>query len=249
MDGGVTFRAKTSYLEYRLNTTSAFPGAFFRLEFSSTSCKADLLFVTSRDTGHFYRISLEEEKKITFFYKLEDGEFDVSISLAGNRTFCDGEKHSIEFRRYGKTVSSKADNNLENNEEETKVRKIIFSKPDKIVLGGISSNKFDGCMYSAIIQFYWKHGIRNISLNLIKQYLKGDSKVISADLFTGACPETRAEGSNVLKGEVLRAIVSLPTISFYLKHVKCQSIVSLPTYVQHSPPSTTYHPYPSLFEN
>lgn len=143
----------------------------------------------------------------------------MSVSLVGNRSFCDGEKHSIEFSRYGRTVTSKADNSLENNEEETRVRKVIFSKPDKIVLGGISNNKFDGCMYSAIILFYWKHDIRNISLNLVEQYLKGDSKVLSADLFTGACPETRAESGNVLQGEVLRAIVLLPTISFYLKHV------------------------------
>ena len=209
MNDGVTFRAKTSYIEYRLNTTSAFLGAYFRLEFSSTSCKADLLFVTSRDTSHFYRISLEDEKKITFFYKLEDGEFDVPVTFVGNRTFCDGEKHSIEFNRYGKNVNSKADDGPDNKEEEKGIKKAIFSKPDKIFLGGITNNKFDGCMYSAIILFYWKHNNNNISLNLIEQYLKGDSKVLSADVFTGACPGTRARDGNVLQGEVLRAVVSL----------------------------------------
>ncbi|KAL9973898.1 hypothetical protein ACROYT_G020405 [Oculina patagonica] len=69
LNNGVTFRAKTSYIEYHFNTTSAFLGAIFRLEFSSTSCKGDLILVTSRDTENFFKIYLEEENKITFYYK------------------------------------------------------------------------------------------------------------------------------------------------------------------------------------
>lgn len=173
-----------------------------RIEFSTTSCKGDLLLVTSRDTDHFYRITLAEKNKITFYYRLEDGEFNVQRSLPENKVFCDGQKHSIEFNRYGKLVTSTADSELEQKNEETRVRKAIFSKPDKISIGGKSNNKFDGCMYNAIILFYWKHDFRNISVNLIERYLKGDSKVHSADLFTGACPDTRAGGVKQIPGEI-----------------------------------------------
>ena len=158
--------------------------------------------VTSRDTDHFYRISLEEENKIAFYYRLEDGEFDVQMSLPENKTFCDGLKHSIEFKRYGKIVTFKADGGLEYKADETRIRKVIFSKPDRIVLGGILNNKFDGCMYSAIVLFYWKQDVRNISVNLIDQYLKGDRKVDSADLFTGACPSTGAGSLKEVQGEI-----------------------------------------------
>ena len=102
--------------------------------------------VTSRDTDHFYRISLEEENKITFYYRLEDGEFDVQMSLPENKTFCDGLKHSREFKRYGKIVTFKADGGLEYKADETRIRKVIFSKPDRIVLGGIKTH-------------LWSHGV------------------------------------------------------------------------------------------
>ncbi|KAJ7393039.1 hypothetical protein OS493_008327 [Desmophyllum pertusum] len=72
LGNGVTFRAKTSYIEYHFNKTSAFLGATFRLEFSSTSCKGDLMLVTSRDTDNFFKLSLEEKNKIAFNYRLGD---------------------------------------------------------------------------------------------------------------------------------------------------------------------------------
>ena len=178
-------------MEYHFNNTSAFPGVHFSLEFSSTNCKADLIHVKSRDTDHFYRIFLQEDNIITFSNKLEDGEFNISVSLSGKQTFCDGEKHRVEFNRYGAILSSKADGEKEYRHKEPGIRKVIFSKPDKVVIGGISETKFDGCIHKAIVLFYWKRDLKNISINLLAQYLKGDSRVRYADVFLGACPDKR----------------------------------------------------------
>lgn len=180
-------------MEYHFNNTSAFPGVHFSLEFSSTNCKADLIHVKSRDTDHFYRIFLQEDNIITFSNKLEDGEFNISVSLSGKQTFCDGEKHRVEFNRYGAILSSKADGEKEYRHKEPGIRKVIFSKPDKVVIGGISETKFDGCIHKAIVLFYWKRDLKNISINLLAQYLKGDSRVRYADVFLGACPDKRQE--------------------------------------------------------
>ena len=155
--------------------------------------------MTSRDTDDFYRISLEQNK-IAFYYKINDEEFDAQVSLPGNKTFCDGRKHTVEFNRYSKTVTSKTDSGLERKKEETRMNagRINFSKPDKIVLGGISSNKFDGCMYNAVILFYSSNIFSNITLNLIERYIKGDSNVHSAAVFVGACPSTDVQGKTRL---------------------------------------------------
>lgn len=210
LNKGVTFRAKTSFIEYHFNTTSAFLGAIFRLEFSSTSCKRDLILVTSRDTDNFFRIYLEEENKITFYYKHGDGDFDVQISLPGNKTFCDGQRHSIAVKRYGKIITYRADDGVEKQEEDTNVKIAIFSKPDKIILGGISKNKFDGCVFSALVLFHWKTDLsKNVSVDIIESYLKRDPRVRYAAVFVGACPNSESPGAGgyEIQGKLMRPYI------------------------------------------
>ena len=204
MENGVTFRAKTSYIGYNFTTTSAFLGAIFRLEFSSTSCKGDLIIVTSRDTDNFFKISLEEEEeKVNFYYKHEDGEFNLRISLPHNETFCDGQRHSIEVKRYGKMVTYSADGGEEMQTEDTNVKIAIFSKPDQITLGG-SNNKFDGCMFSALVLFHWKTDLnKNVSISIIERYLKRDPRVHSSAVFPGACSESPAKGDYEIRSYLL----------------------------------------------
>ena len=198
---GVTFRAKTSFIEYHFNKTSAFPGVNFTLQFSSTSCKGDLILVTSRDTDNFFKIVLENEVISTFYYKLGDRHFSVQATLPVNKTFCDGQKHVIQFKLYGRMIRYSADGGQELKIEDTKVNKATFSKPDKIVLGGISSNKFDGCVYSASVFFHWKkYPIRNVKVNILERYLNRDPRVSSAAVFVGACPESEATDVHKIQG-------------------------------------------------
>lgn len=188
---GVTFRARTSFIAYHFNKTSSFPGITFRLEFSSTSCKGDLILVTSMDTDNFFKIVLDNEVKTTFHYKLGDGDFSVSAIVPANKSFCDGQRHIVRFERYGKTIKYGVDDGQEVQTNESGITIATFSKPDKIVLGGISSNKFDGCVYSASVLFYWKkHLSRNIKVNIIERYLKKDPRIWSDDVFVGACPDS-----------------------------------------------------------
>ena len=188
---GVTFRARTSFIAYHFNKTSSFPGITFRLEFSSTSCKGDLILVTSMDTDNFFKIVLDNEVKTTFHYKLGDGDFSVSAIVPANKSFCDGQRHIVRFERYGKTIKYGVDDGQEVQTNESGITIATFSKPDKIVLGGISSNKFDGCVYSASVLFYWKkHPSRNIKVNIIERYLKKDPRIWSDDVFVGACPDS-----------------------------------------------------------
>ena len=195
LKNGVTFRAKTSFIEYHFNKTSNFPRAFFRLQFSSVSCKGDLILVTSRDTENFFRIYLEEGNNITFYYKHGDGDFKVYLSLPGNKSFCDGKRHNIEFKRYEKIITYKADDGVEKQKEDENVKTAIFSKPDKIILGGISKNKFDGCVFSALVLFHWKTGLsKNVSVDIIERYLKRDPRVNSGAVFVGACPNSESSG-------------------------------------------------------
>ena len=204
LENGVTFRAKTSYIEYHFNTTSAFLGAIFKLEFSSTSCKGDLIHVTSRDTDNFFKISLEEEDRINFYYKHEDGEFNLRISLSHNKTFCDGQRHNIELKRYGKMVTYSADGGEEMQTKDKNVKKAIFSKPDKITLGG-SNNKFDGCVFSALVFFHWKTALsKNVSVNIIERYLKKDPRVHSTAVFPAACPKSKSptKGGYEIRGKL-----------------------------------------------
>lgn len=169
-----------------------------RLEFSSTKCNGDLLLITSRDTDDLYRISFHEQNKATFYYIINGEEFEVPVSLPGNLTFCDGRRHSVEFNRYPKTktVTSKADDGQQKDTKEDRpgMTRIGFSKPDKIELGGLSGNKFDGCIYNAIVLFYSSNIFTNISVNVIERYTKEDPNVRSAYVFLGACPGTELEG-------------------------------------------------------
>lgn len=65
---------------------------------------------------------------------------------------------------------------------------VIFSKLDKIVFGGIFSNKFDGCVYSVLVLFYWKKYLsRNIKVNIIECYFKKDFRIWLDDVFVGVC--------------------------------------------------------------
>lgn len=192
-------------MEYHFNTTSAFLGAIFQLEFSSTSCKGDLILVTSRDTDNFFKISLEEEDKVNFYYKHEDGDFNLRISPSHNKTFCDGQIHNIEVKRYGKMVTYSTDGGEEMQTKDTSVKIAIFSKPDKITLGG-SNDKFDGCMFSALVLFHWKTDLsKNVSVNIIERYLKRDARVHSAAVFPGACPNSKspAKGDYEIRGKPL----------------------------------------------
>lgn len=194
-------------MAYHFNATAPFPGVHFRLQFSSTNCETNLLSVTSRDTDHFYRIFLQNNT-ITLYIKLEDGKFEISVSLSGNKTFCDGVKHSVEFNRYGQNFLSEADGKEHSRYKEPRIRKVIFSKPDKILIGGMSENKFDGCIYSARIHFYWKKGSQNVSVDLLGQYVKGDSRVRFTDVFLGGCPR-RGERKNPMEGELLNIIITV----------------------------------------
>lgn len=181
-----------------MTDTSSFLGAYLRLEFSSTECNGDLLLVTSKDTDDLYRISFDEQNKTIFYYRINGEEFEVPVSLPGNQTFCDGRRHSVEFNKYSKTktVTSKADDGQQKDTKEDRpgMTRIGFSKPDKIELGGLSGNKFDGCIYNAIVLFYSSNIFTNISLNVIERYTKEDPNVHSAYVFLGACPGTELEG-------------------------------------------------------
>ena len=163
--------------------------------------------MTSRDTDNFFKIYLEEEEeKINFHYKHEDGDFTLRISLPHNKTFCDGQRHSIEVKRYGKMITYSADGGEEMQTQDTNVKTAIFSKPDKISLGG-SNNKFDGCMFSASVLFHWKTDLsENVSVNIIERFLKKDPRVHSAAVFPRACPnsESPAKGDYEIRGELKR---------------------------------------------
>ncbi|KAL9973899.1 hypothetical protein ACROYT_G020406 [Oculina patagonica] len=107
-----------------------------------------------------------------------------------------GKRHSIEVKRYGKIITYRADSGVEKQEEDKNVKIAIFSKPDKIILGGISKNKFDGCVFSAPVLFHWKTGLsKNVSVDIIKSYLKRDPRVHSAAVFVGACPNSESPGA------------------------------------------------------
>ena len=95
-----------------------------------------------------------------------------------------------------KTVTSKADDGQQKDTKEDRpgMTRIGFSKPDKIELGGLSGNKFDGCIYNAIVLFYSSNIFTNISVNVIERYTKEDPNVRSAYVFLGACPGTELEG-------------------------------------------------------
>lgn len=217
MNNGVTFRAQTSYIEYHFNTTSAVLGPIFKLEFSSTRCKGDLIQVTSRDTDNFFRIYLEEENKVTFYYKHGNGDFDVQMSLPGNETFCDGRRHSIEINRYGKDITYRADNGVVKQEEDTSVRVATFSKPDKIMVGGTSKSKFDGCVFRALVLFHWKtDSSKNVSVDIIERFLKGDPRVRSAAVFVGGCPSSQIPetGGYEIQGKLGLAYESMFERSF-----------------------------------
>lgn len=161
--------------------------------------------MSSRDTDNFFKISFEEGDKINFYYKHEDGDFNLRISLPHNKTFCDGQRHSIEVKRYGRMVTYSADAGEEMQTEDTTVKIAIFSKPDKITLGG-SNNKFDGCIYNALVLFHWKTDLsKNVSVNIIERYLKRDPRVHSAAVFPGACPNSESPGKDgyEMRGKLL----------------------------------------------
>ena len=162
------------------------------------------MHVTSRDTDNFFKISLEEEDRINFYYKHEDGEFNLRISLSHNKTFCDGQRHNIELKRYGKMVTYSADGGEEIQTKDKNVKKAIFSKPDKITLGG-SNNKFDGCVFSALVFFHWKTALsKNVSVNIIERYLKKDPRVHSTAVFPAACPKSKSptKGGYEIRGKL-----------------------------------------------
>ena len=163
------------------------------------------MLVTSRDTDNFFKISLEETNKIAFNYRLGDRDFKVEMTAPVKKTFCDVQRHRIEFKRYGKLINYSADGGEEMQKEDNDV-KASFSKPDKIVLGGISTSKFDGCIYNAFVLFHWKtvlSSIKNIGVNIVELYLEKNPSVHSAAVFVGACPDTESSGGYQLQGEFM----------------------------------------------
>ncbi|XP_020618709.1 uncharacterized protein LOC110056548 [Orbicella faveolata] len=89
-------------------------------------------------------------------------------------------------------VTYSTDGGEEMQTKDTSVKIAIFSKPDKITLGG-SNDKFDGCMFSALVLFHWKTDLsKNVSVNIIERYLKRDPRVHSAAVFPGACPNSKS---------------------------------------------------------
>jgi len=165
--------------------------------------------VTSRDTDNFFKISLEEDK-INFYYKREDGDFNLPISLPHNKTFCDGQRHNIEVKRYGKMVNYSADGGEEMHTKDTNVKKAIFSKPDKITLGG-SNNKFDGCVFRASVLFHCKTDLsKTVSVDIMERYLKRDTMVRSAAVFTGVCPNSKSpkKGDYEIRGKLFSMLLN-----------------------------------------
>lgn len=67
------------------------------------------------------------------------------------------------------------------------VKIVIFSKLDKIIFGGFN-NKFDGCVFSVLVFFYWKMDlIKNISVNIIECFFKRDFRVYFIVVFFVVC--------------------------------------------------------------
>ena len=185
LSDGVSFRAQNSFIQYEFSATMSFIGTILTLEFSTTSCLGDLVLITSRDTDQFYLVSLEDENRIKFYYKLNDGQFNVELLAPQQKTFCDGQRHKVEFKRYGRSVLCRIDGGQEKKNTEMGIKTAIFSKPDKILLGGSSGKKFDGCIIDAQFIFQWKN--ESLSVNPITSFLKSDPNIKDNDVFAGAC--------------------------------------------------------------
>ena len=180
-------------------------GATFSLRFSSAHCEGDLLLVTSRDnTCLFYRFSLEETGALTFHYRLEDGHFKVQMRLPNGTSFCDGKEHNVTLLRFKRLVSYKIDEGAEKKREEKRIMKIVFGKPDRIILGGREGKKYNGIIYNAKVDIIWAK--RVTSVPLVRKYFDKDPAIRSAGVI--AVP---AEGPVTLQpGKVLHSF-SQPT--------------------------------------
>lgn len=79
-----------SFIVYYFNKILFFLGIIFRFEFLLISCKGDLILVISMDIDNFFKIVLDNEVKIIFYYKFGDGDFSVLVIVFVNKFFCDG---------------------------------------------------------------------------------------------------------------------------------------------------------------
>ena len=130
---------------------------------------------------------------LTFSYLFNANNI-LTEPLKNGPSFCDGQIHQVNIKRFGIRFNITAGNLTIM--RQGNIRKAEFSKPDKIKLGGDPQNKFDGCLYDVTILINQK----TIMPLYESRYVR------KADIVYGACVSA---DSGLFKGKLKSKIFFL----------------------------------------